>query len=326
MERVVSLLPSATEIVCRLGLEETLVGRSHECDFPSRITDRPILTAPKLDADRPSAEINDRVLELVREGLSVYRIDATLLREIKPTLILTQDQCEVCAASLRDLEDALEAWIGIRPQVLSVNPMTLADVWRDIERVATAIGAGNLGREVSTELRNRVDSIAAKTTREADTESRPSVACIEWIDPLMAAGNWVPELVELAGGRNLFGRNGEHSPWLDWSVLRDADPDIIVVMPCGFDIRRIRAELEPLLVQPGWSELRAVRDQRVYLTDGNQYFNRPGPRLVDSLEILAEIIQPNLFDGRHQGSGWQQLGEVDLAMLSIRDKPNSTSA
>ena len=304
MERVVSLLPSATEIVCSLGFEDNLVGRSHECDFPPSITHLPILTAAKLDAERPSGEINDRVLELVREGLSVYRIDEVLLREIKPTLILTQDQCEVCAASLRDLEDALEKWIGARPHVLSVNPMKLSDVWNDIERVAMAMGQESVGREVSAGLRRRVEAIAA---RAGETDSRPRIACIEWIDPLMAAGNWVPELVELAGGRNLFGTAGEHSPWLDWTSLRDADPDIVVVMPCGFDMRRIRAELAPLLAQPGWSELRAVREKRVYLTDGNQYFNRPGPRLLDSLEILTEIVHPERFDPDHRGTGWQPL-------------------
>ena len=133
------------------------------------------------------------------------------------------------------------------------------------------------------------------------------MASIEWIDPLMAAGNWVPELVELAGGENLFGNVGEHSPWLDWQTLRDADPEIIVVMPCGFDIPRIRAEMQPLLAQPGWSELRAVREERVYLTDGNQYFNRPGPRLVESLEILAEFVHPSEFASRHEGAGWQLL-------------------
>jgi len=304
MERVASLLPSATEIVCRLGFEQALVGRSHECDFPHGVARLPVLTAAKLDAERPGREINDRVLELVREGLSVYRVDADSLREVAPSLILTQDQCEVCAASLRDLEEALEQWIGQRPQLLSVNPTKLADVWGDIERVAAAMGETDRGLEVSASLRERVDAIAA---RVAGADSRPTIACIEWIDPLMAAGNWVPELVELAGGRNLFGEVGEHSPWLDWQALREADPEILAVMPCGFDIERIRAELTPLLAQPGWSELRAVREKRVYLTDGNQYFNRPGPRLLESLEILAEIAQPSLFPSRHEETGWQRL-------------------
>ena len=304
MERVASLLPSATEIVCGLGLEQALVGRSHECDFPSWVARLPVLTAPKLDAERPSREIDDRVRELVREGLSVYRVDEVCLREIEPTLILTQDQCEVCAASLRDIEEALEQWIGTRPRVVSLNPAKLADVWGEIERVAVAMGESDRGLELTARLRQRAEAIAA---RVAGADTRPSVACVEWIDPLMAAGNWVPELVELAGGRNLFGEVGEHSPWLDWQPLREADPEIIAVMPCGFDIDRIRAELTPLLAQPGWSELRAVREKRVYLTDGNQYFNRPGPRLLESLEILAELVQPSLFPGRHEGTGWQLL-------------------
>ncbi len=304
MERVASLLPSTTEIVCGLGFEQALVGRSHECDFPSGVERLPVLTAPKLDAERSGREIDDRVRELVREGLSVYRVDEQCLREIEPTLILTQDQCEVCAASLRDVEEALEQWIGTRPRLVSLNPAKLADVWGDIERVAVAMRETDRGLELAELLRERTDAIAA---RVAAADTRPSVACVEWIDPLMAAGNWVPELVELAGGRNLFGEVGEHSPWLDWQPLREADPEIIVVMPCGFDIERIRAELTPLLAQPGWSELRAVRERRVYLTDGNQYFNRPGPRLLESLEILAELVQPTLFPGRHEGTGWQLL-------------------
>jgi len=304
MERVVSLLPSTTEIVCALGLEEALVGRSHECDFPSGVAGLPVLTAAKLDATLPGREIDDRVRELVREGLSVYRVDEVSLREIEPSLILTQDQCEVCAASLRDVEEALEQWIGTRPQVVSLNPAKLADVWDDIERVAVAMGEAERGPELTADLRKRAEAIAA---RAALADRRPSVACVEWIDPLMAAGNWVPELVELAGGENLFGEAGAHSPWLDWQPLREADPEIIAVMPCGFDIERIRAELTPLLAQPGWSGLRAVREKRVYLTDGNQYFNRPGPRLLESLEILAELVQPSLFPGRHEGTGWQPL-------------------
>ncbi len=304
MERVVSLLPSTTEIVCALGLEETLVGRSHECDFPTGVTGLPVLTAAKLDVTLPGREIDDRVRELVREGLSVYRVDELKLREIKPTLILTQHQCEVCAASLRDIEEALEEWIGDPPQLLSLDPGNLADVWDDIERVADAMGECRRGVDLTARLRERVDVIASRVEGAGE---RLSVACIEWIDPLMAAGNWVPELVNLAGGRNLFGEAGEHSPWLDWETLREADPAIIVVMPCGFDIRRIREEIGPLVAQPGWSELQAVRAKRVYLTDGNHYFNRPGPRLVESLEILAEIFRSGMVSARHEGEGWEVL-------------------
>ena len=304
MERIASLLPSTTEITCALGFEAGLVGRSHECDFPASVASLPVLTAPKLDASASSLEIDNRVKQLVRDGLSVYRVDAERLRELAPTLILTQDQCEVCAASLPDVEAALAEWVSGRPRIVSLNPANLGDVWGDVGRVADALGAGGRGREVATELSHHITEVAEQTQR---IRERPSVACVEWIDPLMAAGNWVPELVTLAGGRNLFGATGEHSPWITWASLRDADPDVIVVLPCGFDLARSRAEMPPLSGRDGWSGLRAVKNGRVFLTDGNQYFNRPGPRLVDSLEILAEILHPDVFPPTHRERGWQPL-------------------
>ncbi len=304
VERIVSLLPSCTEIVCALGFEAALVGRSHECDFPSAVRSLPVLTAPKLDPRAVSAEIDRSVKRLVAEGLSVYRVDAERLRELSPSHILTQDQCEVCAASLRDVELALEEWLGERPRVVSLKPATLGDVWCDVERVADALGAPERGRSAVREFTQRVAEIAERT---AHIRERPRVACVEWIDPLMAAGNWMPELVELAGGTSLFGETGQHSPWLEWEALRDADPEVIAVLPCGFDLARTREELPPLLAQAGFENLRAVRDRRVYLVDGNQYFNRPGPRLVESLELLAEMLHPELFGTAHRDSAWQAL-------------------
>ena len=304
MKRIASLLPSTTEIACALGFEDRLVGRSHECDHPASVVSLPALTAPKLDSDTSSRTIDDRVKQLVREGLSVYRVDAERLRELAPDVILTQDQCEVCAASLSDVEKALALWTGGRPRVVSLNPNTLGDVWRDIAQVAEALGAPERGREVTEALADRVTQIAERTLR---IRPQPRVACVEWIDPLMAAGNWMPELVTLAGGRPLFGEAGAHSPWLDWETLREADPEIAVLLPCGFDIERTRQEVGPLIAQPGWADLQAVRTGRVFVADGNQYFNRPGPRLVDSLEILAEILHPDHFAPRHHGAGWQVL-------------------
>jgi iron complex transport system substrate-binding protein len=219
MERIASLLPSTTEIACALGFEKNLVGRSHECDYPDSIRHLPTLTAPKLDPGGTSREIDDRVKQLVRDGLSVYRVDAERLRELAPSVILTQDQCEVCAASLADVEQALAEWIGVRPTVLSLNPRRLGDVWGDTQRVAEALGAPERGRVLAERLTQRVAAVSDRTQR---IRKRPSVACIEWIDPLMAAGNWMPELVELAGGRNLFGDAGSHSPWLDWETLVEA--------------------------------------------------------------------------------------------------------
>ncbi len=304
MPRVVSLLPSITEIVCALGLRDSLVGRSHECDFPLGLGGLPALTEPKLDAARPSREIDDRVKQLVSEGLSVYRVDADTLRELSPDVVLTQDHCEVCAASLSDVERALAEWTGHKPQVVSLEPRRLEDVWGDIERVADACGVPDRGRDLAAALRRDTDVLHRRAQASA---AQPRVVCVEWIDPLMAAGNWVPELVELAGGRNLFGEAGEHSPWLDWQTLRDADPDVIIVLPCGFDIPRSRAELPALTSQAGFAELHAVRGGRVYLSDGNQYFNRPGPRLLDSLQILCEILQPEHFEADLEGTGWSRL-------------------
>lgn len=307
-ERIVSLIPSTTEITSALGFANSLVARSHECDFPLGVESLPALTEPKLDPSASSRAIDDRVKQLVSDGLSVYRVDAEQLRELKPTIILTQDQCEVCAASLRDLDEALADWLGDAPKVVSLNPSTLADVWMDIERVAAALGAEEHGKRIANEFAERVAKIGERTSRIG---TRPSVACIEWIDPLMGAGNWIPEMVRLAGGEPVFGEPGEHSSWLEWETLRDADPEVIVLLPCGFSIERTRAEIAPLLAQPGWSKLSAVRTQRVFVADGNQYFNRPGPRLVESLEILAELLHPDHFAPSHSrtaaGAGWQPL-------------------
>lgn len=304
MERIVSLLPSTTEIACALGFGPQLVGRSHECDFPPEIRDLPVLTRPKLDARAGSREIDDRVKSLVRDGLSVYEVDADGLRELAPTHILTQDQCEVCAASLGDLESALAIWTGERPKVVSLSPQTLGDVWRSIIEVAVALSAGERGSELTNSLADRLTEIAERTPSQS---RRPRVACIEWLDPLMAAGNWIPELVTLAGGQNLLGRAGSHSAWLTVAELTDADPDVIVVLPCGFDLGRTREELMSVIERPPWPQLRAVEQGRVFLTDGNQFFNRPGPRLVESLAIFSEIFHPKTIEPVHRGTGWDPL-------------------
>jgi iron complex transport system substrate-binding protein len=303
-QRIVSLLPAATEIVCALGATDRLVGRSHECDFPPEIRKLPACTSAKLDSSASSGEIDRQVKNLLREAVSIYNVDNAQLAELKPDIIITQAQCEACAVSLAEVETAMAGWLGQRPQIISLAPNRLADVWEDIRRVASALDLPDGGRAVLASLKNRVVNIIEKT---CVLEQRPTVACVEWIEPLMAAGNWVPELVELAGGANVAGEAGKHSPWMNWETLQDLDPEIIVVMPCGFDIAKTRAETAALVRQPGWSKLRAVKNHHVVLTDGNQYFNRPGPRLVESLEILAEIIHQDRFDFGHQGKGWEKL-------------------
>ena len=301
--RVVSLICSATEIVCALGHRADLVGRSHECDYPPGIESLPVLTAPQFELGGTSAEIDGRVKDLVRDGLAIYGIDAGLLRALRPDAIVTQDQCEVCGASLADVEAAVCDWTGIETRIVSCKPNGLEDLWTDIRRVGAALNDDDAAETLVADLQSRMRSVAA---RAAALPERPSVATVEWIDPLMAAGHWMPELVEMAGGRNLFGEAGGQAPWIDWEALESSDPDVILVLPCGFDIERSVAEMPALTAQPGWSALGAVRNGRVYIVDGNQYFNRPGPRLAESLEILAEILHPAHFGTEWQDKGWRR--------------------
>lgn len=304
MHRIVSLLPSATEIVCALGFESELVGRSHECDYPAGIERLPALTEPKFNPERSSAEVDREVRRIVGEALSVYRVDAQKLRELKPDIIVTQSQCEVCAVSERDVEDAVANWIGgARPQIVSLAPYGLSDIFADIERVARALGEPARGGALAGELTARMDAVAARASR---VHERPRIACIEWLDPPMAAGNWMPELVAMAGGENLFGRPGEHSGTLDYNALVASDPDVILVAPCGFTMRRTMDELSALAARPGWTGMRAVREGKVFAAEGSQYFNRPGPRIAESLEILAEIIHPKLFRFGYERHAWNR--------------------
>ncbi len=302
--RIVSLIASATEIVCALGFESQLVGRSHECDFPPSVKKLPVCTNPKFEVEGLSYQIDQRVKAILQESLSVYRVDADLLESLQPTHIITQSQCEVCAVSFKDVEAAVCQFTSSRPAVVSLEPNSLADVWQDIRQVGKAFNAEMQAEKLIADLQRRMNSIAEKA-RTAD--ARPTVAYIEWIEPLMAGGNWMPELVEMAGGRNLFGAAGKHSPWMNWEDLIAAAPDVIFISPCGFDIPRAVEETPLLTDNPEWSRLKAVSSGRVVVADGNQYFNRPGPRLAESLEILAEIIHPQLFRFGHENEGWIRL-------------------
>lgn len=302
--RIVSLIASATEIVCALGLRDQLVGRSHECDFPEGVQALPGCTRPRFDIHTDSASIDRAVKSLVRDGLSVYDIDEALLESLEPDVIVTQSQCEVCAVSMRDVERAVCAWLRRCPKIVSLKPDSLADVWDDIERVGLALGAHERASDLIASLKGRMEAIE---NRARGLPNRPRVACVEWAEPLMVAGNWVPELVAMAGGIDLFGTAGKHSPWMEWEVLREANPDVIILMPCGYGLERTRADLPLLQGRPGWGDLKAVREGKVFVTDGNQFFNRPGPRLVESLEILAEFLHPGEFDFGHAGNAWQSV-------------------
>src|SRR3984893_9820913 len=302
MARIVSLIASATEIVHALGLGPEQVGRSHECDFPEQVRRLPVCTRPSFLTEGSSAEIDRMVKNQVVNALSVYEVFEDVLNQLQPTHVITQTQCRVCAVSLEDVERALTGWISSRPKLVSLEPNALADIWRDIRSVAAACGVAGQGEQVIQALQARMNEISGKA---AQASRRPRVACIEWHEPLMAAGNWVPELVEMAGAENLFGEAGLHSPWMTWEKLQVADPDVIISMPCGFDLVRTRQEMYWLTERPEWAKLRAVQSGQVYLADGNQYMNRPGPRIVESLQILAEILHPEVFEPKLKGAAWE---------------------
>jgi len=303
-QRIVSLIASATETACALGAGGRLVGRSHECDFPPEVAGLPALTAPKFEVAGTSAEIDARVKAIVRDGLSVYRVDGEALRALAPDVILTQDHCEVCAVSLADVEAATCTWTGRPVEIVSLRPNSLADIWADIARVARALGTEAAGERLVADLQARI----AAVRRQVAGRPRPRVAFIEWVEPLMAGGNWMPELIEAAGGHNLFGEAGNHSGWMDWEELAAADPDVILVGPCGYDLGRCLQELPLLEAKPGWAGMSAVRAGRVYFVDGNAYCNRPGPRLADTAELLAGMLHPGAVPPHGEGTAWVRLG------------------
>jgi iron complex transport system substrate-binding protein len=298
MPRIVSLIASATEIVHALGQLDNLVGRSHECDYPEQVKSLPVCTRPRIPVDGSSREIDQLVKDSVRTSVSIYEVLDDVLERLEPTHILTQIQCEVCAVSLRDVEAAIARGMKGRPELVSLQPNSLRDIWDDFRRVARALGIAERGEEVVYALQSRL--------RAEYSGTPPRVACIEWIEPLMAAGNWTPELIQLAGGINLLGEAGEHSPWMTWDQLVAADPDVLIIAPCGFDLVRTQQEMYWLTDRPAWRDLRAVRTNRAYLADGNQYFNRPGPRVVETFEILSEILHPEESPPRHRPSAWRR--------------------
>ncbi len=299
--RIVSLIASSTEIVHALGFGDQMVGRSHECDFPTQVKELPVCTGPKFKTDGTSYEIDQRVKEIVQESLSVYRVDAEKLNELKPTHIITQAQCEVCAVSLKDVEEAACQIISSNPQIISLQPDSLADIFEDVRRIAKGLGVVPVGEMMVAQLKSRMEAVSQKARA---LPNKPRVALVEWIEPMMAGGNWMPELIDMAGGINLFGEAGKHSPWMNWEDLVAAEPDIIIVSPCGFDIERTMQEMNLISDRKEYAGLKAVKNGKVFVADGNQYFNRPGPRVLESLEMLAEMLHPEEFKFAHEGVGW----------------------
>lgn len=300
--RIISLIPSATEIIDCLGGLDYLVGRSHECDYPAAVQALPICTAPNLDPSGSSGDIHDQVEVLLQNALSIYSIDIEQIAQLQPTHILTQAQCEVCAVSFEQVATAVRDLVSCQPELISLQPSTVDEILEDIQCVGGILGLP--AQETVSHLCDRIQTLKLQVTHTDIT-----VGCIEWTDPLMAAGNWVPELVAMAGGKDLLGMPGKHSSWLTWTQLQAADPDVLIVMPCGFDLKATAQAVRSLYRDDRWQQLKAVRSQQVYLTDGNQYFNRPGPRLVDSLEILIEILQGS-SPPRFHNRGWLHWRDV----------------
>ena len=301
--RIISLLPAATELLCALGLEQKLVGRSHECDYPPAVLQLPVCTQANIPEGLSSAAIDQQVKQLLRNALSVYSIDEALIRQLKPDLIITQSQCRACAVSLEDVEQAIQGFTGEPVKIISLQPESLEEIFKDITTLAVALNVERAGTELIEDLENRVDIIRHKLKYIQD---KPTVACIEWLNPIMISGNWIPGLVEIAGGKPVLAETGKSSHYVKWEDILLQNPDILIMMPCGFSIERTLGELQQLLDNPGFNELKAVRNNQLYIADGKQYFNRPGPRIVDSAEILAEIINPKQFIFGYEGDGWMR--------------------
>ncbi len=288
--RIVSLLPSATEIICGLGLREQLVGVTHECDFPSDVADLPKVTQTLIPHDATSLEIDTLVREQLQTERALYRLDMPTLESLRPDLIVTQALCDVCAVAENEVQAAAQS-LPSRPQVINLEPTTLEDVWECIRQVGVAAGCeANADRYVG-DLQCRVEMVAE---RSRSIEHRPRMILLEWIEPPFCAGHWSPQLVELAGGREAIGGVGQRSQTTPWDAIVAADPEVLIIACCGFDVPRTMQDLPILRAFPHWQSLTCVRSKRVYVVDGSAYFSRPGPRLVDSLEILAATLHPTL--------------------------------
>jgi iron complex transport system substrate-binding protein len=299
--RIVSLLASGTELVCALGLGDHLVGRSHECDDPDWVQALPAVSAPTFDITGTSRDIDERVRQLLHAGEPLYAVDDALLDALRPDVIITQTHCEVCAVSPADLTHCAGG-ARTRERVLSLEASTLEGILSDFSSIARVLGQEQRGVALVDAIRSR----SAWLKTQVAGRPRPRVVCLEWADPLFSMGNWGPELVELAGGESVLGVAGAHSTATSWESLQNADPDVLVVAPCGYGLQRALAEMPGLAAQPGWEALAAVRNDQVFCADGNLYFNRSGPKVFESAELLAEILHPTALPSRHQGRWWRR--------------------
>ncbi len=293
--RICSLVPGATEVVAALGRQEDLVGISHECDYPPSLAQIPVMVRPRIESHRlSSSAINEQVGSLLAAGTGLYELDEAQLLAARPDLIIAQDLCDVCAITPAQLDRVLRS-LSPAPRMVTLTPRRLQDVLRDIETLGVALGQEESGKQLSADLRRRMNAVGASISSD---RTRPKVACLEWLSPLYAAGHWVPDMVSAAGGLDVLSTAGTASHKLTWDTLSAASPEVIVLMPCGFTVERTRAELAALTEHPQWNKLPAVQAGAVFLVDALAYFSRPGPRLIDGLEQLAAIFHPAHFGHR----------------------------
>ena len=289
--RICSLLPGATEIACALGLADEIVGVSHECDFPAAARSKPVMVRSRIDPTMiGSGEIDQRVGDLLRSKQSLYTLDEKLFKDSEPDLILTQGLCDVCALDYNEVVQAARS-LPQEPTIVSLDPYSLGDILNDVLRIGAATDRSRQAESLVQELKLRIQAVRDRTARAA---LQPRVACLEWFDPLYIAGHWVPEMVQIAGGNDILGTAGEPSVKVEWDAVIASRPQILILMPCGFDLERAIRESSLLKNRPGWQILPAVRDGRVFAVSGADYFSRPGPRLVDGLEILSQLFHPEL--------------------------------
>jgi iron complex transport system substrate-binding protein len=300
-ERIVSLLASGTELVCALGLGDRLVGRSHECDFPEWVARLPVVSRPLFDVTGSSREIDERVRSRLRDNLPLYQVDEQLLLALSPEVLITQTHCEVCAVGPADVPDLAAARL-VRTPVVDLRGNTLSEIVGGFVEAARLLAAEDAGRSLADRLEAALREVRARVA----PRPRPRVACIEWVDPIFAMGNWGPELVEIAGGENVLGKAGQHSTTASFAALQEADPDVLVIAPCGFGLERASVEMKHLAVVPGFDELRAVKEGRVFVCDGNRYFNRSSPSLFETPAILAEILHPEQAAPSYAGRAWRR--------------------
>ncbi len=319
--RIVSFLPASTETVCALGLVDQLVGITHECDYPFEVKTKPVVVRSALETDRMSPrEVDEAVGERLRRGQSLYWVDEDLLRELAPDLILTQTLCEVCAPSGNEVSHVLET-LPIQPEVLWFTPRSLADIDGSIRTIGGATDSRESAKALIGSGRVRIERVVAAIARK---RRRRRVFCMEWLDPVYCSGHWIPEMVELAGGHDVLARRNSDSIRVSWNAVRDSAPEVLILMPCGFDIDRTMAQAAELVTRPGWSEIPAVRSGEVYVVDANAYFARPGPRVVTGVELLAHLFHPDLVPWEGPADAFRQLNmaaDVVSAPRPTTDQP-----